>query len=106
MRITHPHHPLCGQVVEVLRSYHRELGESQVGIQLPDGTRVFISASWVEPLTGIETADPAVLEAPRPLVNAATLLSLAKLVGALKAHPVEERSRSHGAQTISGRDDS
>ena len=106
MRITHPHHPLCGQVVEVLRPYHRQWGESQVGIQLPDGTRVFVPASWAEPLTGVETSALAILEASRPWVNAATLLSLAKLVVALKAHPVEERSRSHGTLSTPGRDDS
>jgi hypothetical protein len=81
------------------------MGESQVGIQLPDGTRVFIPAFWTEPINGIEAAASAALEAPQPWVNATTLLSLAKLVSALKAHSIEERSRSDGAQTTPGRDD-
>ncbi len=95
MRITHPHHPLYGQVVEVLRSYHRQAGESQLGIQLPDGTRVFILASWAEPWKDSDGPAPSGTDLPRGQVNATTLLSLAKLVAALVAHPDPERSGGH-----------
>lgn len=104
--MTHPHHPLFGQVIPVLRPYHRQAGESQIVIPLPDGTQTFIAESWTEPVDASLPASSSVSESPtRAWVNATTLLSLAKLVSILKTKPDPERSQNHVDHLTPGRDD-
>jgi hypothetical protein len=106
MRVIHPHHPLYGQVVEVLRPYRRQAGESQLDIQLPDGTRVFIPESWAEPVMPSDSSSKSEAERlPRAWVNAETLLALAKLVVAFKTHPDPERKPRDATQPSPARDD-
>ncbi|MBI5029774.1 MAG: hypothetical protein HZB51_04550 [Chloroflexi bacterium] len=106
MRVIHPHHPLFGQIVPVLRPYHRQAGESQIVIPLPDGTQTFIAESWTEPVAASLPTSPSVPESPtQPWVNATSLLSLAKLVVAFKANPDPERSPSHVEHLTPARDD-
>ena len=104
--MTHPHHPLFGQVVPILRPYHRQTGESQIVIPLPDGTQTFITESWTEPVDASLPTSTSVPESlTRPWVNATGLLSLGKLVTALKAIPDPERSPNDVAQLTPVRDD-
>ena len=104
VRIIHPHHPLSGQIVTVLRWYHRKQGGLALVIPMPDGTQVFIPASWTEPVTDTTATSVANTETSQLWVNAQTLLSLSKLVSALMAHPDRERRCSDGAHPDPGRD--
>jgi hypothetical protein len=87
-------------------SYHRQTGESQIVIPLPDGTQSFILESWTEPVDASLPTAASVPESPlHPWVNATTLLSLAKLVSALKANPDPERSPNEVAPFTPGQAD-
>lgn len=46
VRITHPHHPLSGTLVEVIR--HRRNQRRGLIVRLPDGTAAGLSVEWVE----------------------------------------------------------
>jgi len=46
VRIIHPHHPLSGALVEVIR-YRRNLRRGLI-VRLPDGTAAGLSVEWVE----------------------------------------------------------
>ena len=56
--VVHPGHPLVGRSLPVVRRY-RERGERLWVIQLPDGSRQYVPASWCTPL-----APPAERPAP------------------------------------------
>jgi hypothetical protein len=105
VRITHPHHPLSGQIVTVLRWCQRKQGGLALVIPMPDGTQGSIPASWTEPVTDTTATTAANTEPLQLWVNAQTLLSLSKLVSALMAHPDRERRCSDGALPDPGRDD-
>lgn len=65
MTITHPHHPLFGQRVEVLR--RRRGVDPDLIIRLADGTHAAIATSLTDDL-GITGPDPA-LAGPLPLLD-------------------------------------
>jgi hypothetical protein len=85
--VTHPGHPLWQQRVRVVRRYSYQ-GERQWVIELPDGSRQYIPASWCAPLRltsrrpgmAANPSDlPSAAEAAEPL-GLATLRELAALV--------------------------
>lgn len=59
MTITHPHHPLCGQQVEVIRI--RRGADPDLIVKLPNGLHAAIAMSWTS------YAAPATLETPPPV---------------------------------------
>jgi hypothetical protein len=89
--VTHPHHPLHGQQVMVIRV--RRGADPDLIIRFPDGFYGAISASWTDYAAG---PDMTLSPDPPPLLD---LLGLCQMV-----HPVEQlRSRQgpDGARTHS-----
>jgi len=79
----HPGHPLAGRTVPVVRRY-RHVGERQWVIELPDGSRQYVPASWCTPLLGApgrgsESAGRSTVDGSSPPERAVTPLSLAAL---------------------------
>ena len=48
MTITHPHHPLCGQRVQIVRIRRRAGGEPDLVVRCPDGAHVAIAMSGTD----------------------------------------------------------
>jgi Family of unknown function (DUF5372) len=82
--VTHPHHPLCGQQVEIIRV--RRGPDPDLIIRQSDGYHGAIAASWTSYASAAETLAS---EKP-PLLDLEGLCHLARCVEQL-----EERSR-HG----------
>jgi Family of unknown function (DUF5372) len=80
--VTHPHHPLCGQQVEIIRI--RRGPDPDLIIRHVDGYHGAIAASWT---TYASTSDALACEKP-PLLDLEGLSQLAHAVERL-----EERSR-------------
>lgn len=79
--MTYPGHPLVGRMVPVVRRYGRR-GVEQWVIELPDGSRQYLPASWCAPLVSADgTLTVPVLPQDGPLSSAGTPspLSLATL---------------------------
>jgi Family of unknown function (DUF5372) len=97
--VTHPGHPLWQQTARVVRRY-RHWGERQWVIELPDGSRQYIPASWCTPLT-LTSRRPGLAADPSdsvPAAEAAAPLGLATLreLAALVRH-LQEAVTSGGA---------
>jgi hypothetical protein len=99
--VRHPGHPLAGRVLPVVRRY-REHGERLWVIELPDGSRQYVPASWCAPLVSSQTlpiaGDPSVgRQPPAPPVSPlsrAALRDLAALVRHLRERG-EPRGEEH-----------
>jgi hypothetical protein len=101
--IVHPGHPLAGQTLPVVRRY-REHGERLWVIELPDGSRQYVPASWCAPLAPSSeipssAGEPSVgrlpPEPPASPLSLAALRELAALVRHLRARG-EVRGEEHG----------
>lgn len=78
MRITHPHHPLCGQQVEIIR-VHRGADPDLI-IRHRDGYHGAIAASWT---SYASTPDALPSEKP-PLLDLEGLCQLACVIEQLQ----------------------
>jgi hypothetical protein len=102
--VIHPGHPLVGRLLPVVRRY-REQSERLWVIELPDGSRQYLPASWCTPLAPVENSpmsgDLSVGEAPpgQPLapLSLVGLRDLAALVRCLR-----EREESRGGEHDAG----
>jgi Family of unknown function (DUF5372) len=56
--ITHPHHPLCGQQVEVIRI--RRGTDPDLIVRLPTGIHAAIAMSWTNYATSSDSEPPPV----------------------------------------------
>jgi hypothetical protein len=77
--VTHPHHPLYGQQVVVIRV--RRGPDPDLIIRFPDGFYGAISASWTDYATGPDMA--LSLDAP-PLLDLLGLCQMAQLIEQLR----------------------
>jgi hypothetical protein len=84
VRIIAPHHPLCGQLVPVVRST-REQGEPQLVIQTPSGHHQLIPLRYTEAAPAPATVVPAGLR-----VTPGRLRTLAHLVHTLRSRYAPE----------------
>ena len=80
--VTHPHHPLHGQQVMVIRV--RRGPDPDLIIRFPDGFYGAISASWTD-----YAAEPdlALSPAPPPLLDLLGLCQMAQLIAQLRSRP-------------------
>ncbi|HZO26939.1 MAG TPA: DUF5372 family protein [Chloroflexota bacterium] len=78
--MSHPHHPLCGQRVEVVRV--RRGADPDLIVRLPDGRHAAIAQSWTAEPHRPAAERPA---AAAPLLAADGLRELAALVAHLRA---------------------
>lgn len=79
VRIVHPHHPLAGTLVEVIR-HHRGMRRGVI-VRLPDGTSAGLSVEWVEPVESEGVLKPGGQESE---LEVGGLRKMARLVGRLK----------------------
>jgi hypothetical protein len=80
--VSHPHHPLRGQRVEVI--HVRRGADTDLIVRLPDGRHAAIAQSWTaEPRRSADDELPAT---PVPLLAAEGLRELAALVTRLREH--------------------
>ena len=104
--IMHPSHPLAGQTLPVVRRY-REHGERLWVIELPDGSRQYVPASWCTSLASSEspslTGDSSVgRQSPEGSVSPlslAALRDLAALVRHLRERE-EVRRKEHADDAV------
>ena len=77
MQITHPHHPLSGQTVKVLR-HARRPGSAEPCwlIETSTGARQLVAQAWCEPAPDSLTPAPS----PRPLLAPVDVTILRRLV--------------------------
>jgi hypothetical protein len=93
VRVIHPHHPLVGQFVQVVRQAgHSAYNEQQWIIKLADQTCASIPLSWAVPVTVLQQVESfTVASWPDGLwADAASLLELAKMVQYLTTDKLEE----------------
>jgi hypothetical protein len=76
--ITHPHHPLYGQRVEVV--FVRRGADPDLIVRLPDGEHAAIAQSW----TRDEAAPDAPVAGPLRLLDVAGLRQAAQFVAQLR----------------------
>ena len=79
--VVYPGHPLVGCVVSVVRRYGQR-GDGQWVIELPDGSRQYVPASWCSPLSSSRetlTVPLPLPDGPPPPGIASSPLSLAAL---------------------------
>ena len=79
MTITHPHHPLCDQQVEVIRI--RRGADPDLIVKLPNGLHAAIAMSWTS------YAAPSTLDPPppvTPLLDFNGLRQVAQLIEQLR----------------------
>src|SRR5438270_3960065 len=100
--VVHHGHPLAGCTLPVVRRY-RQAGERQWVIELPDGSRQYVPASWCTPLQGASGSQSAPRTAmddvppPEPALgplSVSALRDLAALVRRLR----EAKAAREGAQ--------
>jgi hypothetical protein len=87
--ITHPHHPLAGQQVEVIRI--RRGPDPDLIVRLPDGTHAAIAMSWTDDVT----APPC--ELPLSAVPLLELGGLRQVVHCLDRLQAERRGPPTGS---------
>lgn len=80
VRITHPHHPLAGTLVEVIR--HRRGLRLGLIVRLPDGTSAGLSMEWVEPVQSEKVVEA---EGQESELDVEGLRKMARVVGRLKS---------------------
>jgi hypothetical protein len=80
--VTHPHHPLYGQQVVVIRV--RRGPAPDLIIRFPNGFYGAISASWTDYVAG---ADMALSPDPPPLLDLLGLCQMAQRIEPLRRHP-------------------
>src|SRR3954453_4113764 len=104
--VLHPGHPLVGRVVSVVRRYGRR-AERQWVIELPDGSRQYVPATWCTPLAasqeGLSVPGNAPDERPSPAgtsspLTVTVLRDLAALVRRLQASRQEREEPGHDAK--------
>jgi len=78
IRITASHHPLCGQSFKVRRHIHRDAGEDEVVIELPDGHTQAVLVAWTD-LVDISLSEAE----PFPQFSADSLQALVIMVASL-----------------------
>ncbi|MBV9678027.1 MAG: hypothetical protein JO185_16945 [Acidobacteriaceae bacterium] len=84
VRVIAPHHPLCGQLVPVVRAM-REQGEPQLVIQAPNGYHQLI------PLRSTEAASVSATVLPSGLrLTPSRLCALARMVHSLRSRDAPE----------------
>ena len=93
VHVIHPHHPLVGQLVRVVRqAEHPAYSERQWVIELVDQTCASIPLSWAVPVQ--DTQEPGLITSetwPDGLwADAASLLKLTKMVQYLTTNQLEE----------------
>jgi hypothetical protein len=112
--VTHPGHPLVGRHLPVVRRYaHR--GERQWIIELADGSRQYLPASWCTPLArpaedlGVPLTppdpDPSASRSPAPLLDLASLRALAAYVRHLREREGAREGEQHDGATVEQRRD-
>jgi Family of unknown function (DUF5372) len=79
--VTHPHHPLHGQLVAVIRI--RRGPDPDLIIRFPDGFFGAISASWTDYAAG---PDSELSSPPPPLLDPFGLCRVAQLIDQLREH--------------------
>ncbi len=84
VRVTHPHHPLYGQRVAVIRV--RRGADPDLIIRLPDGYHGAIAASWTDYAGGAHVPEDATV-AP-PLLDLVGLARIAEFVVRRRACPL------------------
>ena len=109
--VLYPGHPLVGRIVSVVRRYgRRERG--QWIIELPDGSRQYVPASWCSPLwsegpptvhASSQDGPPSDGPAPSPL-NLSALRELATLVRRLQEEAAQRGEEQQDAR-LGGRED-
>ena len=100
--VVHHGHPLAGCTLPVVRRY-RHAGERQWVIELPDGSRQYVPASWCTPLMGPSGRVSAVgttMDGSPPSDHAVTPLNLTALrdLAALVRRLQEARASREGKQ--------
>ena len=91
--VTHPHHPLYGQRVAVIRV--RRGVDPDLIVRLPDGFHGAIAASWTDYAGGahLPVAGPEESSIAPPLLDPVGLARIAEFVARRRAHgPVGERT--------------
>ena len=85
VRVVHPHHPLAGQIVKVVRrAGHPTDGARGWVIELPDGTRARLPPAWAVAVYDTTDAPPSVPLPPDGLwADVTRLRALATLVQSL-----------------------
>lgn len=73
--ITHPHHPLCGQHVEVLRQ--RRGSDPDLTVRLPDQSHATVAMSWTD-YAGV--AEPLPHQQPPSLLSLSGLREIVALL--------------------------
>jgi hypothetical protein len=100
--VVHPGHPLAGCTLSVVRRY-RHAGERQWVIELPDGSRQYVPASWCTPLkgpSGSRSAGGTTMDGSPPSDHAVTPLNLRALrdLAALVRRLQEAKASREGKQ--------
>ena len=88
MTVTHPHHPLYGQKVTVIRIRH--FPDPDLIIRCPDGFHGAISASWTDYSFNPETE---LMPDPPPLLDIAGLFEMVRFIDQLRHRLVSDNSR-------------
>jgi hypothetical protein len=105
VRVIHPHHPLCGQIVKVLRQAgHAAYAERRWIVVLPDGAPGGIPWSWAVPIDDYTTeGGNALIDGAEELWAGVTeLLILARMVQVLSVDQPEEVANDEGSGSGSG----
>ena len=90
MTITHPHHPLCGQQVEVIRI--RRGADPDLIVRLPSGIHAAIAMSWTDYAASSDSEPPPV---PTHLLDINGLRQIVQLLAQIRQEgcvPVVEES--------------
>ncbi len=100
MTITHPHHPLRGQRLAVVRV--RRGTDPDLIVRLPDGLHAALSASWTDYAA---PADPGPPAASPPLLDGEGLRQAAELIDRIRQesrapHRPEPRDLHSQARTL------
>jgi uncharacterized protein DUF5372 len=77
--VTHPHHPLCGQRLAVIRV--RRGADPDLIVRLPDGLHAALSVSWTDYAA---PADPSPPPASLPLLDGDGLRQAAELIDRMR----------------------
>ncbi|MEW6736605.1 MAG: DUF5372 family protein, partial [Acidobacteriota bacterium] len=86
--VTHPHHPLYGQKVTVIRIRH--FPDPDLIIRCPDGFHGAISASWTDYSFNPEFE---LMPDPPPLLDIAGLFEMVKFIGQICQQQLSDNSQ-------------
>ncbi len=96
--MTHPHHPLCGQRVTIVRI--RRGDDPDLIVRLADGYHAAIAMSWTDYAT---TPADLVAAGNVPLLAVDGLRQMAELVAHLRRGPVGQSGHTAGVHSGEGR---